>query len=138
MSKIEEQKGKVVVEYNGPAGYDINYPTRGKISVQPGTCVELNPRDPYELEALLQIIKWENGGRMNFRTRYTKMDSEGGKDLEKIYRFTIKSGKELLPKILLEHKFSGSNMYTEGEEAAIKEICPKFFERPDQKRRIAV
>lgn len=138
MAKTEEQKGKVVVEYNGPAGYDINYPTRGKISVQPGKQVELNPRDPYELSALLDIMKWVNSGRMNFRTRYTKMDPEGGKDLEKIYRFRIISGEELLPEILRQHKFSASNMYTEDEEAAIRSICPKFFDKPDQKRRIAV
>ena len=142
MAKIEEKTAekieKVVVRYNGPAGWDINYPTRGKFSVQPGKCVEFNPHDPYELAALLGVIKWVNSGHMNYRTRYTKNNAEGGKDLEKVYKFAIESGKEFLPPILLQHKFSGSDMFTDDEAAAIRGICPKFFERPDLKRRITV
>jgi hypothetical protein len=136
--KTEEKQDKVVVRYNGGAGYDINYPTRGKVSIKPGETAVFNPHDPYELDALLQIIKVINGGRINYRTKMTKPDNEGGRDMEKIYRFKIESGMELLPKILQEHKFSASNLMTDEETAAIKGICPKFFDRPDLKRRIAV
>ena len=138
MAKVNENVetiGKVVVKYNGPAGYDIDYPKRGKTTIRPGESFGLRPSDPYELEALLQILKVINGGRINFRTRLSKPDAEGGRDAEKVYRFQIESGMENLPEVLQNHKFSTSNMLTETEEAAIMKICPKFFERPDMKKR---
>ena len=137
MAKETKEEERVVVKYNGPAGWDINYPTRGKQSVKPGETVSLNPHDPYELEALLSILKTVNGGRVNVRTELLKPNNEGVRELAHHHRFTVESGLGFLPEILQKIKYSGSGIYTDEERKAIEQVCPEYFKRPDMKRKIA-
>ncbi|MCK9603004.1 MAG: hypothetical protein M0R66_01285 [Candidatus Omnitrophica bacterium] len=124
---IEAGDGKVVVRYEGPTGWDINFSGRGKMSVAPGQEVALNPRDTIELRALLGIIKEINRVRTNERLVLKPQTPDGFKEQVKVPKFRFVRGTENLPKILLEHKYSASAMLTDDEKKAVLELCPDFF-----------
>ena len=122
---------KVVVKYNGPSGWDIDYPGRGKVAIGPGEETHFDPHDPAQLHVLLGIIKEVNRSRTNERVALKATGGDGFKEQVKIPKFEIVDGKEFLPDVLRKHKYSASNMLTDEEEKAIRDLCPSYF---DQKR----
>ena len=94
VEKTEKEKTKkVVVKYNGPSLWVIDYPGRGMQTVRPGEEVALNPKDTLELRALLTIIKEANNPRTNVRIAMTKPTKDGYQEQMKIARFEIVSGR---------------------------------------------
>ena len=135
--KNEEKSGKVVVKYNGLAGWDIDIPGRGKEAIRPGAEISFDLNDPPQLHVLLGIIKEVNRPRTNVRTALEKSKGDGFRDQVKIPKFEIVKGQELLPEALQKHQYSASNMLTDDEAEAIKSVCPKYFDRkPTTKRMV--
>ena len=136
--KTEEKREKVVVKYNGMTGWDISYPGRGIEAVRPGAEVEFDPRDPAQLHVLLGIIKEVNRPRTNERISLTRAAPDGFQEQLKIPKFEILKGRELLPDVLLKHKYSASNMLTNDEVDAIRDLCPKYLDRKHERLRMVL
>ena len=134
--QIEKQEnGRVVVKYNGPTGWDINFVGRGKVAVRPGENVELDPHEVTQLRALLTIVKEINRPYSNERVRLKPPTPSGFKAQEMVPRFEYVSGKELLPEVLQKHSYSASNMFTDAERNAVLDLCPKYFDETNPKKK---
>lgn len=133
--KTETKEEKVVVRFEGPTSWDIDFAGRGHVALRPGGEIGLNPRDVLELRALLAIMKEVNRPRTNRRIRLKQATPDGYKEQEFVPKFMVVKGLESLPEVLQKHSYSENNMYSDGEKEAILELCPKFFEQMTIKQR---
>ncbi len=124
----EAKDPNVHILYNGSGGWDINYPGRGKVAVRPGETIKLNPKNEFELRALLSIIKEIHRPSTNGRI-VVKKEMPGMIEHKRVFKFEITAGEENLPKVLLDHKYTASNMYTDHEREAILKLCPEYFKK---------
>jgi hypothetical protein len=132
-SDMTQKVGKVKAKL-GYGIWTVNFPGVGNKTYLPGNEFELDPTDPAELKALLNIIKMVNTNiEQRKLNRYIRKKSPNDPESETVYRFTILSGLENLPEVLQKHRFTADGFFTKEEEMAIKKLCPEYvLKKPKQ------
>ena len=124
--KTVDEIDYVEIKFNGDL-WDIDFKGRGKMTLFKGNTVKLNLHDKVDLNCLLSIIKESNSRKTNSMQEVKK---DGGQvTVSYVPRFEIIGGKDKLPKVLQDYRYSASNMMNDAEREAVLKLCPTFLVR---------